>query len=100
MRLLISFKSSSLSTAETSSFFFDHERVIADRLDFQIIVEVHETRNRRIRLAAQDCLVEFARLAGEIRSSDRPGISGRRSLAASAGGCSISGGIPTRGGTD
>lgn len=36
----------------------------------------------------------------QIRSSDRPGISGRRSLAASAGGCSISGGIPTRGGTD
>ncbi len=68
------FKSSSLSTAE-SIIFFDHKRIVPDRLDFQIIVEIYQSRDLRIRLHSQKCLIKLARLAGTFRSSGLPGIS-------------------------
>ena len=41
-----------------------HKRVISQRLDFQVIVEIHKPGNLRIRRAAKQGLIQFPGLAG------------------------------------
>ena len=42
----------------------DHKFIISDRLNFQIIIEIYQSGNLCLRCISQQCLVQFARLAG------------------------------------
>ena len=53
-------------------FISDHKRVVSQRLNLQIIIEIHQPGDLLLRSVAQQCLIKLSRLAGAADQQSVP----------------------------